>query len=157
MNIPKRLTDEEYDFIFDRVPRLSVDLVITSKDGVLLSLRDIEPYKDLWHLPGGMIYKDESIDEAAKRIAKKETGLDIQTGRFLGYIEYVHAIQDGHDRHTVSIVLNAHQINENLKMDYQASQIRFHPVLPQNIIPHLKIFLTAKKSILPAQSRLSLT
>ncbi len=147
MNIPKRLTDEEYDFIFDRIPRLSIDLVITSKDGVLLSLRDIEPYKGLWHLPGGMVYKDEAVDEAAQRIAKKETGLDIEIGDFLGYIEYIHAIQDGHDRHTVSIVLDARAMSEDLKTDRQATQIRFYITLPEHILPLHREFLRDQKHL----------
>ena len=46
------LPQEEFEWIFSRVPRLTVELVITApRRGVLLSLREIEPCKGLWHLP----------------------------------------------------------------------------------------------------------
>ncbi len=141
MNAPKRLTDEEYNFIFDRVARLSIDLVITSNEGILLSLRDIEPFKGMWHLPGGMIYKNESVSEAAQRIARAETGLEVKIGSCIGYIEYIHASQDDHDRHTVSIVLSALPRENEPKTDYQAQRIQFHPKAPNNIIEQQKRFL----------------
>ena len=147
MDTLRWLSDEEYDFVFDRVPRLCVDLVIKSKKGILLSLRDIEPYKGLWHLPGGMVYKDEPIHVAAKRIAKKETDLDIRVNHFLGYMEFLHAIQNDHDRHMVSIVFDTYPINENsqLKMDFQAKKIQFHSFAPKNIVTQHQDLLTDHK------------
>ena len=141
------LNDEEYNFVFDRVPRLCVDLVIKSGKGILLSLRDIEPYKGSWHLPGGMVYKNEPVHHAAKRIAKKETGLDIKIKRFLGYMEFLHEIQNNHDRHMVSIVFDAYSVNEKLKlkMDFQAKKIQFHSFLPKNIITQHQNFLIDHK------------
>jgi len=141
MNIHECLTNEEYDFIFDRIPRLSIDLIITSKKGILLSLRDIDPFRGMWHLPGGTVYKDESIKEAAERIARAETGLDIKVNSCAGYIEYMHATQNNHDRHTVSIVLAASPLSEELHSDYQAQKIQFHSSLPDTTIAQQKKFL----------------
>ena len=42
---------------------------------VLLTKRDIAPYKNKWSLPGGFVQADETIEEAAKRIFITETGL----------------------------------------------------------------------------------
>ena len=42
---------------------------------VILVKRDKEPFKDLLVLPGGYVNNDETSEEAAKRILKKETGL----------------------------------------------------------------------------------
>jgi 8-oxo-dGTP diphosphatase len=42
---------------------------------VLLTKRDIAPYKNKWSLPGGFVQSDETIEEAAKRIFITETGL----------------------------------------------------------------------------------
>ena len=136
MDTPGWLSDEEYDFVFDRVPRLCVDLVIKSEKGILLSLRDIEPYEGLWHLPGGMVYKDEPIHSAIKRIAQKETGLEIRVNHFLGYMEFLHAIQNNHNRHMVSIVFDTYPIDANIKpkKDFQAKKIEFHSFLPENIV-----------------------
>ncbi len=42
---------------------------------VILVKRDKEPFKDMLVLPGGYVNRDETSEEAAKRILEKETGL----------------------------------------------------------------------------------
>ena len=42
---------------------------------VLLVKRSISPYRNKWSLPGGFVQEDETIEEAARRIFIKETGL----------------------------------------------------------------------------------
>ena len=49
-----------------------VDLVIFQDKSVLLTKRTRPPYKGYWHLPGSMIHKDESMQDAVKRSAKEE-------------------------------------------------------------------------------------
>ncbi len=60
-------------------PAVTVDCVIFSYQQnslqVLLIKRGIEPFKNLWALPGGFIKMDETLDEAAKRELQEETGL----------------------------------------------------------------------------------
>ena len=46
------------------------------KMSVLLVKRDTYPYKDKWCLPGGFVGYDEELEEAPKRILKRETNLD---------------------------------------------------------------------------------
>jgi len=83
------LPKEEFDWIFSRVPRLTVEVVISSPDrGVLLSLREIEPCKGMWHLPGGTVRFGEPVTDAVQRVAKTELGIAVTVGPLLGYIEY---------------------------------------------------------------------
>ncbi len=42
---------------------------------ILLVKRTNEPYKDYWALPGGAMYNNETLEEAAKRELKEKTGL----------------------------------------------------------------------------------
>ena len=62
-------------------PSVTVDCVVFGLDDaqklkVLLIQRGIAPYKDSWALPGGFVRLDESIEAAAVRELKEETGID---------------------------------------------------------------------------------
>lgn len=46
------------------------------KMSILLVKRDDYPYKDKWCLPGGFVGIDEDIEEAPKRVLKRETNVD---------------------------------------------------------------------------------
>ena len=92
------LPQEEFDHIFSRVPRLTVELVIASDDrGVLLALRDFGPCQGLWHLPGGTVRFGEPLVEAVKRVAQDELGVAVSAGEMLGYIEYPSHYNNGLD------------------------------------------------------------
>ncbi|MBP5563209.1 MAG: NUDIX hydrolase [Bacteroidales bacterium] len=60
-------------------PAVTVDNVVFRFDGthlnVLLIKRGNEPFKDCWAFPGGFLDEDETLEEAARRELKEETGL----------------------------------------------------------------------------------
>ncbi|MEP7001384.1 MAG: NUDIX domain-containing protein [bacterium] len=62
------------------VQRVTVDTVIfTIRDTelqVLLVRRAIPPFKSRWAIPGGFVLPHESLDEAARRELREETGVD---------------------------------------------------------------------------------
>lgn len=61
-------------------PALTVDCVVFGLDEndlkVLLIERGIEPFAGKWALPGGFVNPKESLEDAAKRELKEETGVD---------------------------------------------------------------------------------
>lgn len=62
--------------------KVAVDAVVfgyTSKEGlsVLLIKRNIEPFKNSWALPGGLVADHESLEEAIQRELREETGVNI--------------------------------------------------------------------------------
>lgn len=82
------LPEAEYRAIFQRVPRLTVELVVCSEFGVLLTRRAGGPCDGLWNLPGGTVRFAEPLVAAVHRVALDEVGADVVIDDLLGYIEY---------------------------------------------------------------------
>lgn len=92
------LPQAEFEAIYHRVPRLTVELVITSSSGgLLLTRRTTGPCAGLWHLPGGTVRYGERLTEAVQRVGAGELGLEIVAGELLGYIEYPSHLAQGID------------------------------------------------------------
>jgi ADP-ribose pyrophosphatase YjhB (NUDIX family) len=56
-------------------PLPTVDIIIELKDGIVLIERSNQPHG--WALPGGFVDYGESLESAAIREAREETGLDV--------------------------------------------------------------------------------
>jgi 8-oxo-dGTP pyrophosphatase MutT (NUDIX family) len=95
---PGWLPKPEYDWIFSRVPRLCVEVILVRPDrGVLLALRDIPPNVGAWHIPGGTVLFGEPLADAVRRVALDELGLHVTAHELLGYIEYPSHYENGLD------------------------------------------------------------
>ncbi len=74
------------------MPETTVAAIITAPDDnaskILLTRRNIEPFKGHWCLPGGHIDRYEAAGEAAIREVKEETGLDFEA-QFFGYFDEI--------------------------------------------------------------------
>lgn len=135
------LDKKDFIEIYQKVPRFCVDLVIKSNDGILLSMRSIEPYNGMWHFPGGTVYKGEKMDEAAIRIAKKETGLEVSLVKHIGCVEYLNEKKFGRDTHSISVVIEAVPVGGKLKHDENATELKYFKELPDNFVEEQKEFL----------------
>ena len=92
------LPKDEFDRIFSKVPRLTVEVLITSeRRGVLLALRDVDPCRGTWNLPGGTVRFGERLVEAVRRVAAGELGIRVRVGPLVGYIEYPSHYENGLD------------------------------------------------------------
>lgn len=67
---------------------------------ILLTRRNIRPFKDLWCLPGGHIDDYEPVEQAVVREVKEETSLDFAPDRFVGWFE---EIFPEHNFHAVAL------------------------------------------------------
>ena len=65
--------------------KTTVGAIIETDGKILLALRDNEPFKGTWCIPGGHIEFGEHPDEAVKREVAEETGLDITDFSFFNY------------------------------------------------------------------------
>lgn len=74
-------------------PLVSIDLIVKNNVGqILLGLRDNEPARDYWFVPGGRIGKGERIAAAFRRISAMELGREftMHDARFLGVYEHIY-------------------------------------------------------------------
>lgn len=61
-------------------PRLGVGALVMKEGAVLLVQRGAEPNRGLWALPGGVVRLGETLQEAAEREIREETGVTIEAG-----------------------------------------------------------------------------
>jgi colanic acid biosynthesis protein WcaH len=139
------IPDEAYKAILAAIPILCVDIVVKDQEGrFLLVKRARHPLKGKWWVPGGRVLKGETISQAASRKILEELGVEAEISESLGYYE-------GHFRenemgvpsgvHTVSIVVLANLLSDNIQLDYQSTAWKFAPTLPKDfkIVAHQSI------------------
>ncbi len=128
-----RLSNAEFWRIYAKVPRLCVEVCILMDGGVVLTKRAIEPELGNWHIPGGTYLKGESLEGAVRRVAKAETGLDVEVVRLLGAIEY-HI--DAYKAQPIGLayLVRPRGRKREMKTDFQASVARvFRRVPPRTV------------------------
>jgi ADP-ribose pyrophosphatase YjhB (NUDIX family) len=90
------LPKDEFDRIYSKVPRLTVEVLITPEErGVLLALRDVDPCRGMWNLPGGTVRFGARLAEAVTRVAADELEIRVGVDPLLGYIEYPSHYENG--------------------------------------------------------------
>lgn len=86
-----RLEQQLFKTIVANSPLISIDLIVRNREGkALLGQRQNRPAKNYWFVPGGRIFKDESFEQAFKRITQEELGHEshLSEAKFLGVYEH---------------------------------------------------------------------
>ena len=74
----RRFLCEDCGFTYYHNIAAAVALVFTFEDKILFTVRNVDPDKGKWDLPGGFIDPNETAEAAACREIKEELGLDLQ-------------------------------------------------------------------------------
>lgn len=119
-------------------PFPTVDVIIAHPGrGIVLVERRFPPLG--WALPGGFVDYGESVEDAARREAGEETGLDVELGDLVG----VYSDPSRDERlHTISTVFAARCADPNaVKGGDDAARARFFPLdaLPGLAFDHAAI------------------
>ena len=85
-------------------PVVGVGAVVVRDGKALIIKRAHEPRKGEWSLPGGLLELGESLQDAARREIKEETGLDIEVGPVIETFDRVHRDDQGRIRYHFVIV-----------------------------------------------------
>jgi colanic acid biosynthesis protein WcaH len=87
----KLLSHSDLNTVIRLAPLVAIDLIIRDSTGrVLLGLRNNEPAKGYFFVPGGIILKEESLAEAFVRIIKREVNISstIEQAKLLGAFDH---------------------------------------------------------------------
>ena len=68
--------------VVESTPLVSIDLCLVCEDQLLMGLRQNEPLKGQWFIPGGRLFKNERWQDGLARIAKTELGLTVNIDNF---------------------------------------------------------------------------
>jgi len=130
-----RLPLGEFLEVVARAPLVSIDLIVRDDTGrILLGLRRNAPARGYWFVPGGCVYKNETLDHAYTRIVHDELGVTAQRAdaRFMGLFEHLYdenaGDQAGFGTHYVVL---PHALPEGLMVSpppEQHSEYRWLPV-----------------------------
>nr|MDT0661801.1 NUDIX hydrolase [Micromonospora sp. DSM 115978] len=126
------------------MPRLNVEVVISTPAGVVLVRRDIEPCKGQWHLPGGTVRFAEPLTTAAERVAWQELSVKVQVGPLIGYVEYPQMLADGYAGWPVGFAFEATVIDGTFSGTDQGRDIDCFHTVPANTIIEQAQFLTSQ-------------
>lgn len=108
---------------YETTPKITVDVILQNEDNeVLLIKRKNYPYKDYWAIPGGFLKYNESVEEAAVREMKEETGFDVELTRVVGVFSTPGRDPRGH---VVTVCFLAEIIGGELKADSDAKDVRW--------------------------------
>lgn len=126
-NSERQIPDEEWAVIVRNVPIVSVDLVALSEDGIVLGKRSNRPAKGEWFVPGGTVFKHESLESAVHRIADLELGCGVTIDRRLGVYEHRYDtadVADANGKHYVAVAFVVTPSGQHFIPDEQHSEIR---------------------------------
>ncbi|EPV8684695.1 GDP-mannose mannosyl hydrolase [Enterobacter hormaechei] len=114
-----RLEMSLFKTIVANTPLISIDLIIFDKTGkALLGQRHNRPAQNCWFVPGGRIFKDESFEDAFKRITEEELGvkLFLSDAEFYGVYEHFYDDNFSGEEFSTHYVVHAYRLTLNPEM-----------------------------------------
>lgn len=83
----------QFKQVLEATPLVSIDLIVfNNEEKVLLGLRKNRPAQGFWFVPGGRIFKNETLSDAFKRLTLVELGQEhsIEQASLLGAFDHIY-------------------------------------------------------------------
>lgn len=131
----KMIPAEDYRKVLATMPVLCMDCIVVHKGKYLLVKRKNRPLKGEYWLPGGRVYKNETLEQAAIRKMKEEIGLDVKIIKLAGFHEFLYEENEfGLDSvHTVSAIFYVSPISNEVTLDEQSDDYVWSDTLPDKL------------------------
>ena len=124
--------------------KLGVGVAVYDTEGRILMEKRSD--NGMWGLPGGRVEPGESVEQAALREVKEETGLEIVIADLVGIYSdpderIVTYLDNGDVRHLIDVVLRATITGGKLAISAESQALQFFEIgnLPSNIVPPARI------------------
>jgi colanic acid biosynthesis protein WcaH len=126
-----KLDDELFAKLIQIAPLVAIDIVVRDSEGkVLLARRRDEPAKNSYFVPGGRIWKNETLRSAFERILKSEIGYDakLDSARLIGAYDHIYPNnrfgQSGYGTHYVVLAYEL-VLQGNISIDLDANHASY--------------------------------
>lgn len=143
--IPRDVPQAIYQMLMETSPICTIDILFFNpeKTHTLLGRRTNEPYKNTFYAFGGRLRKNETFEEAAIRIAEKETGIKIapEDIRFAGILNEINgnSLFDGTNYHAVDLYFACVvPLDVRVDLDSQHGEYQWFNVSDEDLYPNIK-------------------
>jgi colanic acid biosynthesis protein WcaH len=105
--------------LVENAPLVSIDLIVRQREGILLGKRVNRPAQGFWFVPGGRVYKNESLADAFNRIVLKELGINHSLDQALFRGVYEHFYSDSFVSEAISThyIVMAYEIKLSINLE----------------------------------------
>ena len=137
------IAEELYKDIIKSVPILCVDVVVRIKGSYLLVRRREEPLKDVFWVPGGRVFLEETLDDAAWRKLAGEVGIK-RWGELKKIGLYEDIFEESslgkHAYHTLSVVFqyDLNTLPSTINIDRTSAEWGLFDNLPERLLTKLE-------------------
>lgn len=110
---------ENFKSVVEHAPLFAIDLVVlNSQNKILVGKRTNSPAKGYWFVPGGRVFKNESLEQAFNRISLAELGTEFkrEDGHLLGLYDHFYDDSFFSENFSTHYINATHviQLNEDL-------------------------------------------
>lgn len=119
-----------------KFPKIVVGILIFNQNGEIF-LGKWEKWKNTWTVPGGHVEWGEKLEEAVKREAKEETGLDITNIQFFNILEMIFPKELHEPRHMISMEHTAETVSTEVTLNDEMQEYVW--IKPEKAISELNL------------------
>ena len=114
------------------MPIVCVEILAIYNQKLLLMLRNNEPLKNGWFIPGGRVFHGETLDEALLRVLKEETSLESIKIEQKGIMTFFWP-----EVHIISIMYHVEVEKNNVKMNSEHRDFKWVSKITEDNHPYL--------------------